>query len=489
MGKKLKDNEFDCLIIGGGIIGTAILDSLAKYKMKVGLIEQAHDVATGSSGANSGIVHAGYDCKPNTLKALYNVEGNKLMWQVIKELNVPGEQCGSLVLAEEDQKEILTKLQKQGKENGVETEIVAGEQLHQLEKNLTPNIKYGLYAKTAGIVSPYQLAIAYADRAVLNGAKIMTDNRVCALMKGGRDDDEIYFGISAPQGFLRCKFLVNAAGAEGSNINDMLSYEHYETTYRRGEYCLLDASERVNISKVLFPLPTEKGKGILVAPTADGNVIYGPTSTLTTKGDARTTSEGIKEIAEGIKRMYSKPNMANTLKVYAGVRTIIGDDFIVGASQYDKHYFMAIGICSPGLTSAPAIAKYISKAIAIEGKYKVKKEVITQLPQRQRTVTMRPEEATKLIEEDETWGNIVCKCEKVSEHEIVEAIHAPFPAKTVDAIKKRLRTGMGKCQGGFCQPKIIEILSRELNIPIDQVRKDNIGSEVAVSRIKGLPDD
>lgn len=476
--------EFDYLIIGGGVIGSAVFDALCMYKTNVALIEKAHDVGTKASGANSGIVHAGYDCKPNTLKAKFNVEGNALMWSVVNDLSVPSEQCGSLVLAEKNQLNILEHLREQGIKNGVETKIVSDDELKEIEANLTQNIKYGLYANSAGVVSPYKLTIAYADRGILNGGKIFLDCGVKNIEKVGK-----YFNVYTPSGIFSAKTVINAAGEHGAEINDMLGYEHFETKYRRGEYCLLDKSERKNIFTVLFPLPTEKGKGILVAPTADGNVIYGPTSIDTEVGDTETTYDGLNEIKNGISNMYAKPNMSNVIRVYAGLRTIIGDDFIVKKSEYDKHFYMAIGICSPGLTSAPAIAKYISEEIQKSDKLKKKNKVVIKLQKEKRIVDMTPDETKAFIGKDTTKSNIICKCEKVTEYEILKAIHSPLGARTVEAVKKRVRAGMGKCQGGFCQPKIVEILSRELKIPITEVRKDSQNSNIAVSKIKGLPSD
>lgn len=484
MKTKSKTKKFDYLVIGGGVIGTAIFDALCMYENKTALIEKKHDVATRASGANSGIVHAGYDCKPNTLKAKFNVEGNALMWNLVNELKVPAVQCGSLVLAEGNQLSILEHLQKQGKINGVETQILSGDELKSIEINLTDNIKCGLYAPAAGIVSPYKLAIAFADRGILNGGEIFLDCEVEKVEK-----DKKYFNVHTPLGMFKAKTVINAAGEQGASINDMLGYEHYETKFRRGEYCLLDKSEKGNVSTVLFPLPSEKGKGILVAPTADGNVIYGPTSIETEVGDSKTTYEGIDEIKRGISNMYSKPNLGNVIHVYAGLRTIIGNDFIVKQSEYDANYYMAIGICSPGLTSSPAIAKYISEEIAKSDKLKRKENVITHLEKEKRIIDMTPEEAQKFVGNDKTKTNIICKCEKVTEYEILKAIHSPLGARTVEAVKKRVRAGMGKCQGGFCQPKILEILARELNIPISKVRRDSPNSNIAISKIKGLQSD
>ncbi len=470
--------KYDCIVIGGGVIGTAVLDRLARYKLNALLLEKEDDVASFTTRANSGIVHAGYDCEPNTLKAKFNVRGNELMWKDVEELGVPSLKCGSIVVARADQLDRLEKLKEKAELNGVKVEILDRKATREIEPNVAGEIEYSLYAPSAGIVSPYQLAIAYADRAILNGAKIMLEAPVTAVRK---ENDE--FVVTTDKGEFRASLVINCAGANGAKVNDMAGAEHFETTYRRGDYFVLDNSERKNVSTVIFPLPTAAGKGILVAPTADGNVIYGPTAVDTEdSADTATTPESLDSLRKNVPLSYKCAAFNKCIRVYAGLRTLIGHDFVISESEKVKNFYMAIGICSPGLTSAPAIAEHIEKFVVGRLNAEPKAETVP-LPKPKRLHELSEDELDALIEKDEKWGRIICRCEKVTEAEIVAAIHSPLPATTVDAVKRRTRAGMGRCQGGFCGPKVIEILARELNIPINQVKKGG-GAEIARFRVK-----
>lgn len=470
---------YDCIVIGGGVIGTAVLDRLATYSMRSLLLEKEDDVATFTTRANSGIVHAGYDCEPFTRKARFNVRGNELMWRDVEELDVPHLKCGSIVVARDDQLSELEKLAHKAKANGVLVRFLDFEHTREIEPNVSDEVVFSLYAPSAGIVSPYQLAIAYADRAILNGAEIKLNSEVVSIVKNG----ELY-KVSTETDEYECRCVINCAGAYGAAVNDMAGAEHFETTYRRGDYFVLDNTERKNVHTVIFPLPTKAGKGILVAPTADGNVIYGPTAVDTADaGDTATTLASLDEIRKSVPSSYKTPAFSKCIRVYAGLRSIIGHDFIVEESNLLKNFIMAIGICSPGLTSAPAIAEFIEQKIVEKFAPEKKENIVTVMPKRKRLKELKDSELDKLIKKNNAWGRIVCRCEKVTEAEIVEAIHSPLPATTVDAVKRRTRAGMGRCQGGFCGPKVMEILSRELNIPLNAVKKGG-GASIAQYRIK-----
>ena len=473
---------YDCIVIGGGVVGTAVLDRLARYDIATLLLEKDDDVSVGATRANSGIVHAGYDCKPGTLKAKFNVRGNQLMWPLVEELDVPHLKCGSLVVADESGRDGIDELYNKGVANGVDVEVFDAVKTHEFEPNLSDSIKWSLYAKEAGIVSPYQLCIALADRACLNGAEIRLEEEVVALAQDGA-----LWTVTTNGGEYKAKTVVNCAGASGASVNDMAGAEHYDTTFRKGEYYVLDNTERQNIETVIFPLPTSAGKGILVAPTADGNVIYGPTSSLCDEGDVAVTLDGLADIRKNVAKTYRNPVVRKCIRTYAGVRTIIGDDFVIGKSKVVPNFVMAIGICSPGLSSAPAIAEYV-EGLVCEGKTQ-KENCMTTMPRVNRLSEVDGDTLNALIKEDEAWGRIVCRCEKVSEAEIVRAIHSPLPAKTVDAVKRRVRAGMGRCQGGFCATRVMEILSRELDLPITEIRKGRSGSNIALYSVKEVPND
>lgn len=471
--------KYDIIVIGGGVVGTAVLDRLARYCHSVLLLDKADDVATSTTRANSGIVHAGYDCEPNTLKARFNVRGNELMWQDVEELDVPHLKCGSLVVAREEQLDKLQELQNKAEKNGVPVEVFDVKRTREFEPNVADEITYSLYAPTAGIVSPYQLAIAYADRAILNGAKIELNAEVVSLKRVADG-----YVVDTPNAEYECKCVINCAGAYGAYINDIAGAEHFDTTYRRGDYFVLDNAERRNVNTVIFPLPTAAGKGILVAPTADGNVIYGPTAVDSTNPDDTATSlASLDDIRKNVPLSYKKAAFNKCIRVYSGVRTLIGHDFVIKQSEILDNFIMAIGICSPGLTSAPAIAEYIEQLVVGKFNSQKKDDALRTMPRHKRLQELAADELDKLIEADSAWGRVVCRCEKVTEAEIVEAIHSPLPATTVDAVKRRTRAGMGRCQGGFCGPKVMEIISRELNIPLNKVNKGG-GASIARYKVK-----
>ncbi len=472
--------KYDFIVIGGGVIGTAVIDRLARYNVSALLVDKSDDVATATTRANSGIVHAGYDCEPDTLKARFNVRGNELMWNDVEDLDVPHLKCGSIVVARADQSDKLAALKDKADKNGVPVQILDRTRTREFEPNVADEIESSLYAPTAGIVSPYQLAIAYADRAVVNGADIELGAEVTAI---NRVKDGYTVVTSKGEFFAKC--VINCAGAHGAEINDMAGAEHYDTVFRRGDYFVLDNAERKNVNTVIFPLPTAAGKGILVAPTADGNVIYGPTAVDSDMpDDTATTLASLDDIRKNVPLSYKSPAFNKCIRVYSGVRTLIGHDFVVKQSDMAQDFIMAIGICSPGLTSAPAIAEYIENLVV--GKYnpQLKSGYTVVMPRHNRLDRLDGAQLDSLIKADCAWGRIVCRCEKVTEAEIVEAIHSPLPATTVDAVKRRTRAGMGRCQGGFCGPKVMEIISRELGIPLEEVKKGGDGSAIARYRVK-----
>lgn len=469
---------FDCIIIGGGVVGASVLDALALRGLKTLLLERDDDVATGASRANSGISHAGYDCVPDTLKAKFNVSGNAMMPRLTAELDVPYKKTGSLVLAKKDGLAALEQLAKRGAENGVDCRIIRRDEIERLQPDTVGDIEYALYAPEAGVVSPYKLTIALCDRAILNGAAVKLNSEVTDI--GVKDN---IFTVKTLDCEYSAKYVINAAGENASAVNAMLGETAYGTEYKKGEYFVLDSVAGGSVKRVLFPLPDERGKGILAAPTADGNVIYGPTSTDCEKGDTSVTASGLAAVREGVSRIIRMPEYRKVIREYAGVRSVVGDDFIVKQSEVIENYYILAGICSPGLTSAPAIGEFIAEAIASRENPIAPENPVIKL-KHEKLKDFTPEVLNKKIAEDEKWGRIICRCEKVSEAEIVNAIRSPLPATTVDAVKRRVRAGMGRCQGGFCAPRVMEILARELNVQMTEVRKGGKGSELAICRVK-----
>ena len=465
-------------------MGCAVADRLARSRISVCLLEAGDDVAVGATRANSGIVHAGYDCIPGTLKARFNVRGNAMIWQLAEQLGVPALKCGSLVAAPAGGEEGLAELKRRADLNGVRAEILSREQALAVEPMLADGVVAALYAPDAGVVSPYQLAIAFADRAAVNGVEVVTEAPVTAL--GKRDG---VFCADTPKGKFEAKVVVNCAGAGASRINAMLGAETYEEEFRKGEYYVLDHTERENVSTVIFPLPTAAGKGILVAPTADGNVIYGPTSRPTVEDDTAVDAEGLEEIRRSVPLTYSRPAFNKCIRVYCGVRTAVGEDFVVQPSEKAEGLIVTAGICSPGLTSAPAIAEYVEELVGERLTLLPKEDYIEIPPRSPRLEELSEEKLNALIAKDRRWGKIVCRCEKVTEAEIVAAVHSPVPARTVDAVKRRVRAGMGRCQGGFCSTRVMEIISEELGIPMREIRKGAGHSEIAVLAVKEADDE
>ena len=473
--------KFDVVVIGGGVVGTAVLRSLSAYNAKILLLEKSSDVASGASRANSGIVHAGYDAEPGTKKAYFNVKGAAMFPALTKALGVPYRMVGSLVAAKEGGLPALQELKARGDANGVKTEIISREEILRLEPNIGPEITHALYAPEAGVVSPYKLTIAQADQAVVNGATIRLEEKVVALQKS-KDG----FILRTEKGEYTASYVINAAGAGASEVNALIGEYAPMETHGVGDYFILDSKEAGVVNTVVFPLPDEKGKGILVGPTADGNVILGPTSRKVPHERAEeneVTREGLDLVREGVKRLIPAVNLRSVIRVYAGTRTAVGSDFIIEQSARFPHYFMLLGICSPGLTSAPAIGEYVAAAAA-EALGLTKKKEFLPLPARFHLNKSSDEEIKQKVAEDPAYGRIVCRCEKVTEGEILDAIRSPLPAHTVDAVKRRVRAGMGRCQGGFCRPRVMEILSRELNVPLSSVRMGDKGSEIAPYEVK-----
>lgn len=470
---------YDIIVIGGGIIGCAVADRLARSRVSVCLLEAGDDVAVGATRANSGIVHAGYDCEPGTLKARFNVRGNPMVWQLAEELGVPALKCGSLVAAPAGGEDGIAELKRRADLNGVRAEVLTREQALKIEPMLAEGVVSALYAPEAGVVSPYQLAIALADRAAVGGVDVLTEAPVTALEK--RDG---VFYAETPKGEFAAKLVVNCAGAGASRINAMLGAETFGISFRKGEYYVLDHTERENVSTVIFPLPTAAGKGILVAPTADGNVIYGPTSRPAEEDDTAVDAEGLDEIRRSVPLTYSRPAFNKCIRVYCGVRAAVGEDFIVQPSEHVEGLIVTAGICSPGLTSAPAIAEYVEELVGARIKLQPKENYIAVPERSPRLEELSEEELNSLVKKDARWGKIVCRCEKVTEAEIVAAVHSPVPARTVDAVKRRVRAGMGRCQGGFCSTRVMEIISEELGVPMREIRKGAGHSEIAVLAVK-----
>lgn len=475
---------FDVVVIGGGVVGGLILRKLSEYDLSVLMLEKASDVAMGQSRANSGIVHAGFDAAEGSLKAKFNVLGNKMMESVAKALGVEYKNNGSLVVAfSEKELETLKELKKRGEINGVDgLVIIDKKELQEKEPNISDDAVGALYAPTGGIVCPYKLTIAAIGNAMDNGAKLKTEFNVSAVEKidGG------YALTSSDGQIIKTKIVINAAGIGAEKIANLFGDYSFKVGGRKGEYILLDKESRGFVKHTLFFTPTEKGKGILVSPTVDENILLGPTAEIVTDGNVETSAEGLLDVQEKAKKMCKGVPFFNTITSFAGTRAYCDrHDFIIEKSATAKNLINCAGIESPGLTASPAIAEYVVDVLVNELITLKKKENFNpnRIPDNF-FEKMSVEEKNAVIKENKAYGRIICRCEQITEGEIVRAVTVNPRATTIDAVKRRTRAGMGRCQGGFCQPQVAEIIARELNIPLEKVTKSGKNSELLIGRTK-----
>ena len=474
--------KYDVAVIGAGVVGCLTARALSMTDLTVCVIEAEADVSTGTSRANSGIVHAGYDAAPGSLKARFNVEGAAMIPQLAADLGVPYEQNGSLVVAfgEEDEKQ-LEKLYERGITNGVETRIITGDEARVMEPVLSGEITAALYAPTAGIICPYTLTIAAAENAAANGVEFLFNSRVTAVSRvdGG-------FVIKAGENRVEAKSIVNAAGIHAGEISALAGGEEIRMLPRKGEYIIFDKSMAARTKTVIFSAPSERGKGVLFAPTAHGNMLAGPTAQFTEMDDTSTTREGLEEALCGAQHYAPSIERRAAIAVFAGLRAASErHDFIVEASKSAPGLINAAGIESPGLTASPAIAEHIVKLldeIGISGA--PRKDAVRTRKPIESFAHATPERRKELIAMDSRYAHIVCRCETVTEAEIVEAIHRPCGATTVDGVKFRTRAGTGRCHGGFCLPRVMDILARELKANELDITKAGPGSAILTGRTK-----
>ncbi len=414
--------KYDIAVIGGGVVGCEIARKLTSLSQSVALIEKECDVASfGATKANSGIVHAGFDCKIGTLKAKMNVRGSEMYPELCKRLGVELDNCGALVVGRREDEEKIQHLFFQGVQNGVKNlEIIHKTEIAEYIKNPNPEIEVALYAGTSCVVSPYHLTIAMAEEAVINGCDIYFNSEVSAIAKNADS-----FEITAGENKINAKFVINACGANAEKINEIAFAEKFETTFARGEYMLLDLSEKDIVSATIFPLPTKLGKGVLCSPTAHGNIILGPTAIATDNDDTVITSEGLAYIRQNLSQMVEKVNLRKNIRVFSGVRAVSGDDFIIEKSKQVENFLYLGGICSPGLSSSPAIAEYVCELLKDDCDLKPLENQKLRVPYKI-TSHMTDKELNELISQNSAYGEIVCRCEKITRGEILEAINSPL---------------------------------------------------------------
>ncbi|HFE9686308.1 NAD(P)/FAD-dependent oxidoreductase [Clostridium perfringens] len=465
----------DIIVIGAGVVGCSIARELSKYNLDVLVVEKNSDVSEGISKGNSGIVHAGYNEKIGTLKAKLNIEGNKMFDDLSRDLQFPFKRNGAFILAFSDKDmKTLESLKEKGEKLGIEgLEILTREEALNIEPNLNKEIVGVLNVKTSGIVSPYEMTIALAENAAENGVEFKLNSKVTSIEK----ISEGYKVTLNNKEIVNGKLIINASGLEGAFLNNLVSMSKREINPVKGEYCLFDKVAGAMINKTLFQVPSKLSKGVLVTPTAEGNLLVGPNAV---EGKTLETSrEGIDEILDKSKKSVEELPLARILNAFSGIRPKTNHgDFIIEEVEDAKNFINVIGIDSPGLTAAPAIGVYVVNMIKDKLDLIEKKNFKKTRKKIARFAELSLEEKNRLIKEKPAYGHMVCKCEFVTEGEIVEAIHRPIPALTVDAIKRRTRASMGGCQGIGCTLPISKILSRELGIDISDINKNSEGSPV-----------
>lgn len=475
----------DVIIIGGGVVGCSVARELSRFDADILLLERGNDVSVGTSKANSGIVHGGYDAKPGTLKAKFNVAGNAMFDALARELDFPFKRNGSMVLCF-DKADIgkLLELKEQGVKNGVQgLYVLEGyEAVKAMEPYVSENVVAALVVPNGGIVSPYEMTIAYAENAATNGVEFRFGSEVTAIdrIDGGLQ-------VTCADGFTaQAKYVVNAAGVYADVINNMISPDKMHITARKGDYELLDKTCGYMASHTLFQMPTKMGKGVLVTPTCHGNILVGPTATdVTDKDDVATTPEELASAFDRALLTMPSLNRRNIITQFSGLRAHLDtDDFVIGESAAVKGLYNVAGIESPGLSSAPAIAVHVAEEIAQKLSLGKNANFVAERKGIPYFATLSDEERQKLVAENPLYGRIVCRCETVTEGEIVEAIRRKPGAVDMDGVKRRTRQGMGRCQAGFCTPRVMEILSRELGVPMTEVTKRGGNSQFVIGRTK-----
>ncbi len=474
----------DILIIGAGITGSLIARKLSSYKLNIHVLDKENDVGNVTSMANSAIVHSGYDPKPGSLKAKFNVLGNSMYPKLCEELDVHFKMIGSLTVAlYEEQLKLLDDLVIRSKENGVPVQLLSSDEVKKLEPNISSEVKGALLAPTAGIVNPFTLTVHAMENAVDNGVILHLNEEVVNITK-----DDGFYNVITKTNKYQTKVVINAAGVHSDQIHAMIESIDYKVNARKGEYFVLDHYKKGLVNHVIFPLPSEKGKGILVSPTTSGNYIVGPSSELNEdKDDTSTDKLTLDEVKRQALEMVPSIPFNQVIRTFSGNRpTPSTHDFVIGFAKSDKHFINVSGIESPGLVSSPAIAEYVVNELVSQVLDLSKKDNYNPyVKKRINPKDLSIDERNTLIKKDPNYGLIVCNCEKVTMGEILDELHRSVPPHSIKALKKRTRAGFGKCQGGFCQPLVIAELSKFFKVLLSKIPLDGIGSEICKYETKG----
>lgn len=475
---------YDVAIIGSGITGSACAYFLSKYRLKIAVIEKNNDVCCGTTKANSAIIHAGYDPHPETLMAKLNVKGSAMAKEICAKLDVPYNQIGSLVVAfSEEEAKTVEELFERGNANGVPNlKILNREELKEAEPMISDEALCALYAPSAAIVNPWEYGLAMAETAVRNGAEVLLESEVTSIKK-----ENGVFKITAGEKEIEAKYVINAAGVNCDDVHNMIAPPKFKVIPSAGEYYLLDKSEGKRARHVIFQCPNKDGKGVLVSPTVHGNLIVGPNADARDKDDTSTKTRCLDFVREKAVKSVPSINFRENIRNFTGVRAATEiDDFII---EFACEGFLDLaGIKSPGLSAAPAIAELAVKMLGESGLALEEKESFTDERTHLRFKHLSDEEKNNAVKKNSAYGRVICRCETITEGEIIDALNSPIPPVSLDGIKRRAGTGMGRCQGGFCGPKVLEIMAKYKNEPFEAVLQDNTGSVILTGKTKSEGD-
>lgn len=477
--------KYDIVIIGAGVSGSSIARELSRYEANVCVLEKGSDVCEGTSKANSAIVHAGFDAMPGTLMAKLNVEGNTMMDELSRDLDIPFKRNGALVVCiHKEARQGLDELLERGKKNGVrDLKILSREEALEKEPNLSDETVAALFAPTSGIICPFILTTALAENAFQNGVEFRFNTKVEAIEK-----TEDGFLLRTNNGSVFSRYVVNAAGVYADIIHNMVSEHKIKITPRRGDYCLLDKEVGNYVAHTIFPQPTKLGKGVLVSPTIHGNLIVGPTAIdIENKDAVATTKQGLDDLISKANAHVKNLPLKKVITSFAGLRAHESHhEFIIGEVSDAPQFIDCAAIESPGLSSSPAIGKMVGDILCEKMKLTLKKNFQKTRRGIVHVVDLPIEKQNELIKQNPAYGKIVCRCERVTEGEILDAIHRPLGARTLDGVKRRTRAGMGRCQAGFCMTRVMEILHRELGIPYEELAKNSNESKIIFEKTKAV---
>lgn len=470
---------YDVVVIGGGVIGCAVARELSKNKAKIALLDKEADVCFGTSRANSAIIHAGFDAKSESNMARLNVRGNEMMNELAEKLEINFKRIGAMVLCFDINDVVnLKKLYERGIANGVPgLSIISGDEAREIEPNISSKVVAALYAKSSGIVCPFEMTYAFAENACVNGTEIFLSTEVLGITK-----ENEYFVINTSGDVFKAKTVVNCAGVYADTIHNMVCDDKIKIIPRRGQYLLCDSEIYGMVKHTLFQLPNKLGKGILVSPTVHGNILVGPSAeNIEDKNNVDTTADGTDSVFETAKLSVPSLPRNKFITSFAGLRAINeSDDFILGEKA--DGFFDCAGISSPGLSSAPAIGEEIALMIKNKLDLENKENFIDTRKGIIKAKNLSFEDRAELVKNDSNYGNIICRCCEISEGEIIDSIHRPVGATTVDGVKLRCGAGLGRCQGGFCSPTVLKIISRELGVDENYIDKNKKGSYYTIGK-------